>query len=579
MACKQQYRVCVHPCPRCVTGGDTHTLCVVCLGEEHAQSALEGGDCEHCCALPLRTLRSRLARFNPDHVPQGSGPTAAEARRRSQTWGSQMDLSLDVETGSALSQHPSDRSSASHQGVEARTAVSSPPMEAPMLQLSSSEELDVVSVEAESEDSPPQSHAFEELLDVVTRAVHRLSIEWPEDRQDVRSKSKLDERFLPSRTQPQRRSLPFFPDLHTEVSRSWGKPVSYRVYAPQTSHYSSIQKYKEYGNGEMPKVEETLASYLSPATASSLKTPSLPSKPGTVLPTLPPLVLQGAAVSGEHISQGPPGNVVASGCPPPPRRVLEQSVWSFPAGAPLQGVEPTTQQQQNPETSLERLVLLVESLTAWKLLSNVSRWVLQTVGKAYQIQFKKRPPRFMGVLPTVVGPEQVLVMEQEVNTLLEKGAIEYVPPSNRETGFYSRYFIVPKKDGGLRPILDLRVLNESVMQLKFKMLTLRQIVPQIRSEDWFVTIDLKDAYFHISIRPCHWKFLRFAFGGKAYQYSVLPFGLALSPRTFTKCVDAALAPLRLQGIRIMNYIDDWLILAQSHQLAVQHRDVVLAHMK
>ncbi len=29
----------------------------------------------------------------------------------------------------------------------------------------------------------------------------------------------------------------------------------------------------------------------------------------------------------------------------------------------------------------------------------------------------------------------------------------------------------------------------------------------------------------------------------------------------------------------MNYIDDWLILAQSHQLAVWHRDVVLAHMK
>ncbi len=29
----------------------------------------------------------------------------------------------------------------------------------------------------------------------------------------------------------------------------------------------------------------------------------------------------------------------------------------------------------------------------------------------------------------------------------------------------------------------------------------------------------------------------------------------------------------------MNYIDDWLILAPSHQLAVRHRDVVLAHMK
>ncbi|XDV31836.1 hypothetical protein PO909_002785 [Leuciscus waleckii] len=148
---------------------------------------------------------------NQDRVPQGSGPAAAEARRRSQTWGSQMDLSVDVETGSALSQPLSDRSSASHQGVEARAAVSSPPMEAPILQLSSSEELDAVSIDTESEDSPPQSHAFEELLDVVTRAVERLSIEWPEDSQGIRSKSKLDERFLPSRAQPQRRSLPFFP--------------------------------------------------------------------------------------------------------------------------------------------------------------------------------------------------------------------------------------------------------------------------------------------------------------------------------------------------------------------------------
>ena len=81
------------------------------------------------------------------------------------------------------------------------------------------------------------------------------------------------------------------------------------------------------------------------------------------------------------------------------------------------------------------------------------------------------------------------------------------------------------------------------------MVTIPIIMNQIRSEDWFVTIDLKDAYFHISILPCHRRFLRFAFGGKAYQYWVLPFGLALSPRTFTKCMDAALAPLRLQGIR------------------------------
>ncbi|XP_048024136.1 LOW QUALITY PROTEIN: uncharacterized protein LOC125253920 [Megalobrama amblycephala] len=305
---------------------------------------------------------------------------------------------------------------------------------------------------------------------------------------------------------------------------------------------------------------------------SSLQCPQ-----GAVLPTLPPRVLQGAVVPSEQTPRCPPGNVAALGRSPPLRRVSEQSARLPPAGAPLQGTVLAV--QITPEASLERLVPLVEYLTAWRLLPNISQWVLRTVEKGYAIQFGSRPPRFAGVLPTVVGPEQALVMEQEVKTLLEKEAIEHVLPLDRENGFYSRYFIVPKKDGGLRPILDLRLLNQSVMKLKFKMLTLRQIVSQIRSEDWFVTIDLKDAYFHISILPHHRKFLRFAFGGKVYQYRVLPFGLALSPRTFTKCMDAALAPLRLQGIRILNYIDDWLILAQSQQLAVRHRDVVLAHMR
>ncbi len=110
------------------------------------------------------------------------------------------------------------------------------------------------------------------------------------------------------------------------------------------------------------------------------------------------------------------------------------------------------------------------------------------------------------------------------------------------------------------------------------MLTMRTIMSQVQEGDWFVTIDLKDAYFHIQVVLRHRRFLRFAFGGKAYQYKVLPFGLALVPRTFTKCMDAALAPLRLQGIRVLNYLDDWLILAHSRELVSRHRDIVLGHI-
>ncbi len=158
-------------------------------------------------------------------------------------------------------------------------------------------------------------------------------------------------------------------------------------------------------------------------------------------------------------------------------------------------------------------------------------------------------------------------MEQEKDTLLRKEAIEMVPPCKRELGFYSPYFIVSKKDVGLHTILDLRLLNCSVLRLKFKMLTIKQFVSQIRSEDWFVMIDMKRhllPYIHSSSTP---EVPEVCFQGQSIPISS---SSVLFFRSFTKSVDAALAPLRHQGIRILNYIDDWFIVAQSEQLAVRH---------
>ncbi|KAK3561314.1 hypothetical protein QTP86_030617 [Hemibagrus guttatus] len=131
-------------------------------------------------------------------------------------------------------------------------------------------------------------------------------------------------------------------------------------------------------------------------------------------------------------------------------------------------------------------------------------------------------------------------------------------------------FCHPKKEGGLGPILDLWALNCALNTFKFRMLTLKLIALQIRFEDWFVTIDFKDAYFHIGILPEHRKFLRVAFRAKADHYCVLPFGLALSLHTFTKCMDAALVLLHFQGIHVLNYLDNWPILAQSKAMSANH---------
>ncbi len=172
-------------------------------------------------------------------------------------------------------------------------------------------------------------------------------------------------------------------------------------------------------------------------------------------------------------------------------------------------------------TSVTPLVPLVRSLGAWLELPRPSRWLLRTIRLGYAIQFARRPPKFRGIRFTSVLSKDAPVLRAEVAVLLAKDAIEPVPPAEMKSGFYSPYFIVPKKDGGLRPILDLRVLNRALHKLPFKMLTQKRIFQCVRPFDWFAAIDLKDAYFHVSILPRHRPFLRFAFDGRAYQYKAL----------------------------------------------------------
>ncbi len=72
MSTVQRFRKCVHPCQRYLTKDDAHDLCVMCLGEEHARSVLEGTECVHCEHFSLRKLRSRFfpfSRGNWDNPP------------------------------------------------------------------------------------------------------------------------------------------------------------------------------------------------------------------------------------------------------------------------------------------------------------------------------------------------------------------------------------------------------------------------------------------------------------------------------------------------------------------------------
>lgn len=215
----------------------------------------------------------------------------------------------------------------------------------------------------------------------------------------------------------------------------------------------------------------------------------------------------------------------------------------------------------------------------WASSCTLTDWLDRTLRLGYSLQFCRLPPAFRGIQEVNLSSQQEIeFLEGEIQDLLSKQAVSTVPPHDRERGFYSPYFLVPKKTGDYRPILDLRALNTCIGRRTFRMLTTRRLLELVQPGDWFTTIDLKDAYFHVEVAPRHRKFLRFAFQGTAYEYNRLPFGYSLAPRTFSKCVDAALQPLRSHGMRVFFYLDDLIVMARSKQWAIFHTAQLILHL-
>ncbi|XP_021362427.1 uncharacterized protein LOC110456180 [Mizuhopecten yessoensis] len=144
--------------------------------------------------------------------------------------------------------------------------------------------------------------------------------------------------------------------------------------------------------------------------------------------------------------------------------------------------------------------------------------------------------------------------------MIVNGAIEELSPDRWYSGFYSRVFLVKKKSGAWRHIIDLSTFNTYVNSPHFQMETPRRIIASVRPGMWATSIDLKDAYFHIPVRRSARKSLRFTFEQKVYQFRAMPFGLTTGPLVFTKLLQVVVGHLPSLGVDAPIYLDDSLLL-------------------
>ena len=218
---------------------------------------------------------------------------------------------------------------------------------------------------------------------------------------------------------------------------------------------------------------------------------------------------------------------------------------------------------------------------------------------------------------TDVTPAQREFLEREYARCMETGAWEAAPPSERT--HVCRVHLVPKKVPPGEPpkwrvVVDLRPTNSFCRGASCKYETLRVLQRLARKGDWMVSFDLKDGYHAIGVHRDFRRFMTFALPPppgnpdappRYVRCAALPFGWLLSPYVFTKVMRVMVRMLRspgapslarlrrsaasgralvlrlsrghsrppsLYGMRVLPYVDDFLLIAATRRDAFRCRE-------
>jgi len=212
-------------------------------------------------------------------------------------------------------------------------------------------------------------------------------------------------------------------------------------------------------------------------------------------------------------------------------------------------------------------------LPAWAAITD-DAFVLSVVANGFTIHLADPLPGGVIRLSSPrMPPHMCRGIAGEIAELYSRGVVERAADHPRLC--LSPVFLVPKRSGKFRLILNLKRINTHIADASFRMETLKTILPLLRRGDWTVSIDLKDAYHHVLIAAKSRHLLGFSVNGQFYRFRALPFGLKPAPRLFTRLVGCVAAFLREQGLRIFCYLDDWLLAAGSRELLLTQLDFLL----
>jgi len=171
----------------------------------------------------------------------------------------------------------------------------------------------------------------------------------------------------------------------------------------------------------------------------------------------------------------------------------------------------------------------------------------------YQLLTTKHHPY---VAPTYrLSEREHRIVEEQVNKML---TLRVIRPSS--SPYRNPIFVITKKDGTGRFVLDARRLNEILIKDQFPIPHVRDLLDQLKDARVFSHIDLRSGYWQVALAEEDRPKTAFATRSGLYEFCVMPFGTATAPAAFQRLIQTVFQDL---ATGVLIYIDDLIIFTKT----------------
>ena len=144
--------------------------------------------------------------------------------------------------------------------------------------------------------------------------------------------------------------------------------------------------------------------------------------------------------------------------------------------------------------------------------------------------------------------------------LEQQDIIERVP-ENQPTPWVSPIIAVPKKDGGVRICVDMRLANEAIKRVRHPILTVDDVSFELNGAQYFSKLDLSQAYHQLELDEASRYITTFSTHIGLFRYKRLNYGTNVTAEIFQHTLQAQLQGL--QGVK--NIADDIIVFGKTRK--------------